>query len=73
MTLSQAGAWGDAGKPWHDIAFVFRVPRLAIGCEWVFGLTAMWAHPHQAYLLTLGEVAQKLMLLANESLNWPYA
>ena len=64
---------GDAEKPQSDMAFVLIVPSLAIGCEWVFGLTAMWAHPHQAHLPTLRDIAQKLMFLANESPNWPYA
>ena len=68
--LSQTGAWGDVKKPWWDMAFLLIVPSLAVGCEWVFSLTAMWAHPH---LPTVGEAAQKLMLLANESPNWPYA
>ena len=45
---------------------------LAIKFEQVFSLTAVWAHPRQACLSSLGEVAQKLMLLANESPNWPY-
>ena len=43
--LSQAGAWGNAEKPQQDMAFILIAPNLAIGCEWVFGLTAMWAHP----------------------------
>ena len=55
------------------MVFVLIAPSLAIGCEWVFGLTAMWAHPYQAHLPTLAEVAQKLMLLANKGPNWPYA
>ena len=55
------------------MAFHLIVPSLAIECEWVFSLTAMWAHSHQACLPTLGEVAQKLMLLANESPYWMYA
>ena len=71
--LSQAGALGDAEKPQWDMVFVLIVPSLAIGCEWVFGLTAMWVHPHQACLPTWGEAAKKLMLLADKSPNWPYA
>ena len=55
------------------MAFLLIAPSLAIEWEQVFGLTAMWAHPHQAHLPTLGEVAKKLMLLANKSLNWLYA
>ena len=54
------------------MVFLLIVPHLAIMCEWVFGLTAVWAHPHQACLPTLGEAAQKLMLLAKESPNCPY-
>ena len=72
-TLSQAGAWGDMKKPQWDMAFLLIVPSLAIGCKWVFGLTAMSVCPCQAHLSTLGEAAQKLMLLANENPDWPYA
>ena len=71
--LSQAGAWGHAKKLQQDMAFVFIVPCLAIGCKWVFGLTAMWAHTHQAHLPTLVDAAQKLMLLVNKGPSWPYA
>ena len=46
--LSQSGAWGNAEKPQWDMAFVLIVASLTIGSKWVFGLTAMWAHPHQA-------------------------
>ena len=46
--LSQVGAWGDVERPQQDMVFVLIVPSLAIGCEQIFGLTAMWAHPHQA-------------------------
>ena len=53
--------------------FDLIVPSLTIGCEWVFSLTAVWVHPHQVCLPTLGEAAQKLMLLADESPNWPHA
>ena len=64
---------GDVEKPWQDMAFVLIAPSLAIGCERVFGLTAMWVHPHQAHLPTLGEPAWKLILLADKGPNWPYA
>ena len=55
------------------MAFLLIVPGLAVRCEWVFGLTAMWAHPCQACLPTLVDAAQKLMLLANKGPSWPYA
>ena len=55
------------------MAFILIAPSLAIGCEWVFGLRAVWTHPHQAHLSTLEEVAQKLMLLADDGPNWLYA
>ena len=70
--LSQMGASGDVEKPQQDMAFVLIVPSLAIMCEWVFSLTAMWVHPHQAHLPTLEGAAQKLMLLANQGPNWLY-
>ena len=49
-TLSQVGACRDVEKPHQDMAFLLIVTSLAIGCEWVFGLTAMWMHPHQIHL-----------------------
>ena len=72
-TLSQVGAWGDAEKPHQDMAFLLIVPSLAIGCKWVFRLTAMWMHPHQVYLPTLADVVLKLLLLADEGADWSYA
>ena len=71
--LSQAGTLGDTEKPWQDMAFILIALNLAVRCEWVFGLTDVWAHPCQAHLPTLVDVAQKLMLLANKGPNWPYA
>ena len=49
------------------------VPSLAIRCEWTSGLAAMWTHPCQVCLHTLGEVAHKLILLANKDPDWLYA
>ena len=60
--LSQVGAWGDLEKPQQDMVFHLIVPSLAIGCERVFGLITMWAHPHQAHFQTPEEVAHKLVL-----------
>ena len=71
--LSLAGAWGDVEKPWSDIAFLLIVLSLTIGYKRIFGLTAVWAHLHQDHFPTLEEVAHKLMLLADDSTDWPYA
>ena len=71
--LSSMQGPGECKKPQWDMVFLWIAPNLAIRCKWVFGLTAMWAYPHKAHLPILGEVAWKLMLLANESPNWPYA
>ena len=65
VTLSQAGAWGEAEKPQWDMAFILIVPCTNTGCEWVFNLTDVWAHPCQAHLHALKEVAHKLLLLAD--------
>ena len=73
VALSQAGAWEEAVKPWWDMAFMLIAPSTDAWGEWVFGLTAMWAHPHQAHLHTLEEVACKLLLLADDTPDWPYA
>ena len=39
----------------------------------VFRLVAVWAHPHQAWLSSLDEVAKKLALLIDLGDNWAYA
>ena len=60
-------------KPGQDMAFLLIVPSLAVGCEQVFRLTAMWMHPCQAHLPMVVDAAQKLLLLVDEGANWPYA
>ena len=45
--LSKAGAWGDVEKPWHDIAFLMIAPSTNNGGKQIFGLAAVWAHPHK--------------------------
>ena len=79
-TWSGKGSWPPSPRqgpgemqPHQDMTFILIAPSLAIGCEWDFGLIAVLMHPHQIQLPTLAEVAQKLMLLADEGINWPYA
>ena len=72
-TLSQVGAWGTMEKPGNDTAFLLIAPSLAIGCERIFDLMAVWVHPHQTCLASPVEVAQCLVLQANEGPNWLYA
>ena len=67
-----ARAWEEAETPWQNMAFMLIAPSTDAGCEWVFSLTAMWAHPHQAHLHTLEEAAHKLLLLVDDGLDWPY-
>ena len=55
------------------MAFLLAVPSITIKCERVFGLTAVWAHPHQAHVYTLEELAHKLVLLADKRMDQPYA
>ena len=64
------GRCGEASSR-YDI-FVNGI-SLAVGCEWVFGLTAVWMHPCQVCLPTLADAAPKLLLLVDEGANWPYA
>ena len=71
--LSQAGAWGDVEKPHQGMACLSIAPNLAVGYKQVFGLTVVWMHSHQVHLPTLEEAAQKLLLLADEGTNCPYA
>ena len=72
-TLSQAQTWANAEKPRKDMAFLLLAPSLAARGERVFGLVAMWAHPHQVCLVSLAEVAWCLVLLADKGPDWPYA
>ena len=70
--LSLAGVWSDVEKPQQDMVFFLIVLSLTAGCERVFGLTAVWAHPYQAHFQILEEVAHKLVLLVDDSMDWPY-
>ena len=47
------------------MAFLLIAPSITIGCERVFGLTVVWAHPCQVCFTTLLEAAHKLVLLAD--------
>ena len=71
-TLSQVGTWGDMEKPQWDMAFMLVAPSINAGCERVFGITTMWAHPHQAHYPTLEGAAQKLLLWADDGPDWLY-
>ena len=44
-----------------------------MGCERVFGLVAVWAHPCQAHYHSLEDAAHKLVLLVEESSDWAHA
>ena len=44
---------GDVEKPWWDMTFLLVATSITIGCKRVFGLTTVWAHPHQACFETL--------------------
>ena len=72
-TLSQAGACGEVEKPRQDMAFLMIVPNTNTRDDQAFGLAVVWAHPNQGHLSTLMEAAQKLMLLADDGPDWPYA
>ena len=71
--LSLAVAWGDIEKSQQDMAFLLIMPSITTGYERVFGLVAVWAHPHQAHYSTLDGVACKLVLLEDRSADWVYA
>ena len=49
-TISQAGAWGNAEKPRDDMVFLLIAPSVTARCERIFGLVAVWVHPHQVCL-----------------------
>ena len=65
-TLSQVGAWGEVGYGLPD-------DSTNAGGDQVFSLAVVWVHPYQGHLSTLVEAAQKLMLLADDGPDWPYA
>ena len=55
------------------MAFLIVVPSITARCKRVFGIIAVWAHPHQACFHTLEEAARKFVLLVDESMDWSYA
>ena len=73
LALSHEGAWGNIEKPKCDMVFLLIAPDKTINGERVFDLVAVWAHPHQACLSCLDEVAWKLALLIDTGNNWAYA
>ena len=58
-------------QTWH--AFILLVPGKTVKGEMAFRLAMVWAHPYQACLSSLDEVARKLTLLFNIGDNWVYA
>ena len=72
-TISLAGALGDVGKAQWDMVFLLIAPSLTIRSKRVFGLPTVWAHPCQVCFQALEKAAHKLVLLADKSMDWPYA
>ena len=72
LVLSHAGAWGDFERPKHDMAFLLIVLGKTVEGEMAFRLAMVWAHPYQACLSSLDEVARKLALLIDIGDNWVY-
>ena len=70
--LSHSGAWGDTEKFQGDLAFLLIAPEKTIQGEVAFSLTMVWAHPYQACLSSLDEVAKKITLFINTGDNWAY-
>ena len=54
----------------HGIPFDSTKPHCQV--QRIIGLTTAWAHPCQSCFQALEEAALKLMLLADESQDWPY-
>ena len=71
-SLSHTGALVDAEKFQSDLAFLLILPKRTIEGEMAFGLGVVWAHPCQAQVSSLDEVAKKLALLTTSGINWPY-
>ena len=55
------------------MTFLLIAPNMDGRGEYVFGLTAVWVHPHQAHLHTLEEAVHKLLLLTDDGPDWLYA
>ena len=72
LALSCAGEWGDTEKPQCNMAYLLIVPGKTIEGEIVFGLNTVWAHPYQACLPSMDQVARKLPLLISIGNNWVY-
>ena len=70
--LSCAGAWGNTEKFQSNLAFLLISPKRSIKGEMVFGLAVIWAHPCQAHVSSLDEVAKRLALLTSSGRNWAY-
>ena len=64
---------GRHGKALSRYGILLIALSLGVRCKWVFRLTAMWTHSHQIHPLSLVDVAWKLLLLADEGADWPYA
>ena len=72
LSLSHAGAWRHTEKPQCNMAYLLIVLGKTINGEMAFRLAMVWAHPHQATLSSLDEVARKLTLLINIGDIWAY-
>ena len=72
LALSHTGTWGSIEKPQGDMTFLLIAPRKTIEGEMAFGLVAVWAHPHQAWLSSLDEAVKKLTLLIDLGDDWAY-
>ena len=72
-TLSQAGAWGDVGKPQQDMAIPFNSTKHHHEVQkglWPGGSMGTF----QPSLLPLSkEAGHKLVLLVDKSMDWAYA
>ena len=60
------------GTQWA-VAFLLIAPSITMGYEKVFSLVVVWVHLHQVCYHSLEEVACKLALLVDESVDWAYA
>ena len=59
-------------SPQCDMAYLLIAMCKTIVEQMAFGLATVWAHPHQACLPSLDEVARKLTLLIDIGNNWAY-
>ena len=70
--LSPAQGMGRHQEVLEWLGILTDIPKRTIKGEMAPGLAVVWAHPYQAWVSSLDEVAKKLNLLTTSGRNWAY-